>query len=107
MTLDRFPTAADLKPVEGEVLSAELALTDDTLVKAFALGPGAVLDPHQHAGSTNVFHVMEGTLTVIQDDTEERVEAPGVVLHERGAEHGGRNDTEDTVIFTATFAPRP
>lgn len=107
MTLDRFPAAADLTPVEGEVLTAELALTDDTLVKAFALGPGAHVEPHQHADSTNVFHVMQGTMTVIQDGEEERIDAPGVVCHERGVEHGGRNDTEDVVVFTATFAPRP
>ena len=108
MAMDRYPEAAGLTPEEGEVATAELVVTDDVLVKAFALGPGAVLEPHEHGDSTNVFHVLEGTVTVIQgDDQEERVTAPGVVLHERGTPHGARNDTEDVVRFTASLCPLP
>jgi quercetin dioxygenase-like cupin family protein len=107
MALDRYPEAAGLTPEEGEVLSAELVVTDDVLVKAFALGPGAVLEPHEHGDSTNVFHVLEGSLIVIQGEQEERVDAPGAVLHERGTPHGARNDTEDVVRFTASLCPMP
>jgi quercetin dioxygenase-like cupin family protein len=104
VTLDLYP---DLDPDPGEVEDAELAVNDDVLVKAFALGPDARLDPHEHAGSSNVFHVTEGTVTVIQDGEERRISAPGVVLHERGVEHGARNDTDETVVLTATLAPFP
>ena len=104
MTLDRYP---DLQPDRAEVLTEELAVTEDTLVKAFALGPEAELSPHEHDDSTNVFHVLAGEVTVIQDDEEEQVEAPGVVVHERGATHGARNDGEEVAVFTATFCPRP
>jgi quercetin dioxygenase-like cupin family protein len=109
MAMDRYPDAAGLAPEEGEVVTTELVVTDDVLVKAFALGPGAVLDPHEHGDSTNVFHVLEGTVTVIQGESaeEERVSAPGVVLHERGVPHGARNDTEDVVRFTASLCPLP
>jgi len=105
MALDRYPD--DLAPQEGEVLTEDLVVEDDVLVKAFALGPGALVDSHEHPDSTNVFHVLDGTLTVIQDDQEERVSAPGVVLHERGVAHGARNDTEDVVVFTASLCPMP
>lgn len=104
MALDRYP---DLDPDDGEVQTAELAVTDDVLVKAFALGPGAELDPHEHEDSTNVFHVVEGTVTVIQGESEERIDAPGVVLHERGAVHGARNDTGERAVFTASLCPLP
>jgi quercetin dioxygenase-like cupin family protein len=104
MTLDRL---TDLSPDPGEVESTELAVTDDVLVKTFALGPGAELSPHEHGDSTNVFHVLRGTVTVIQDDEEEAVEAPGVVLHERGVVHGARNETDDVVVFTASLCPLP
>lgn len=104
MVLDRYP---DLDPDEGEVLSEELVAEDDVLVKAFALGPGAELSPHEHGDSTNVFHVLEGVVTVLQDDTEDEVAAPGVVLHERGVAHGARNDTDDPVVFTASLCPLP
>lgn len=104
MTLDRYPA---VEPEPDEIHTEELALNDDTLVKLFALGPGAELSPHEHGGSTNVFHVLEGTVTVIQDDEEESISAPGVVVHERGDIHGARNDSDDVAAFTATFCPRP
>jgi quercetin dioxygenase-like cupin family protein len=106
VTLDRFDRGS-LDPDDGEVQTAEVVVTDDVLVKAFALGPGATLDPHEHGDSTNVFHVLEGTVTVLQDGEEERVSAPGVVLHERGVPHGARNDGDDVVVFTASLCPLP
>jgi len=102
--MDRLP---DLDPDRGEVSDAELAVTDDVLLKAFALGPNATLDPHEHAGSTNVFHVLRGTVTVIQEGEEEAIEAPGVVLHERGAAHGARNHTDRVAVLTASLCPMP
>jgi len=106
MTLDRL-AAEELSPDAGEVETAELVVTDDVLVKAFALGPGATLEPHEHGDSTNVFHVLDGTVTVLQDEDEEVVEAPGVVLHERGVAHGARNDTDEVAVFTASLCPLP
>ena len=102
--MNRYP---DLDPAEGEVVAEELVVTDDVLVKAFGLGPGAELSPHEHGDSTNVFHVLEGTVTVIRGDEEETVEAPGVVLHERGVVHGARNDTDAVAVFTASLCPLP
>lgn len=106
MTLDRL-AEADLDPDRGEVVDAELVVSDDVLVKAFALGPGAELDPHEHAGSTNVFHVVQGTVTVLRGDEEETVAAPGVIHHDRGVAHGARNDTDDRAVFTASLCPMP
>ena len=107
MSLDRYTDASALTPEEGEVQTAELVVSDDVLVKAFALGPGALLDAHEHGDSSNVFHVLQGTVTVLQGEEEERVQAPGVVFHERGVPHGARNDSEDVVVFTASLAPMP
>nr|WP_255666017.1 cupin domain-containing protein [Haladaptatus sp. DYF46] len=102
--MDRIP---DLDPDDGEVLTEELVVTDDVLVKAFALGPDAELSPHEHGDSTNVFHVLAGEVTVIQDDEEETVSAPGVVLHERGVVHGARNDSDGVAMLTASLCPLP
>lgn len=104
MSLDRYP---DLDPQAGEVLDAEVVVSDDVLVKAFALGPGATLDPHDHPDSVNVFHVVEGTVTVLQDDAEERITAPGVAFHDRGVVHGARNDGDRPAVLTASLAPMP
>jgi quercetin dioxygenase-like cupin family protein len=96
-----------LDPDPEEVIDTELVVTDDVLVKAFALGPGAELSPHEHADSTNVFHVVEGTVTVIRDGAEEAIEAPGVVRHDRGVSHGARNDTDEKAVLTASLCPMP
>jgi len=104
MTLDRL-TALDPDP--EEVLTAELVVSDDVLVKAFALGPDAELHPHEHGDSTNVFHVLQGTVTVVQEESEEAIDAPGVVQHDRGVLHGARNDTDETAVFTASLCPMP
>jgi quercetin dioxygenase-like cupin family protein len=106
MTLDRF-AEFDVEPADGEVIDGELAVTDDVLVKAFALGPGATIDPHEHDGATNVFHVISGEVTVQQDDTEEVITAPGVVLNERGQAHGAHNHTDGVVVLTASLCPLP
>jgi len=104
VSLDLYP---DLDPDDGEVLDAELSVGDDLLLKAFALGPDATLDPHEHPDSSNVFHVTEGTVTVISGGEEERVAAPGVVVNDRGVEHGARNDGDDVAGCTATLCPFP
>lgn len=104
MALDRLP---DLDPETGEVVDAELAVADDVLVKLFALGPDARIDSHVHDDASNVFHVLTGTVTVVQDDETERVTAPGVVFNERGQSHGARNETDETAMLTASLCPLP
>ncbi|MFB6233509.1 MAG: cupin domain-containing protein [Haloarculaceae archaeon] len=104
MVEDSYP---DIDADSGEVVDAEVVVSEDVLVKAFALGPGAELEAHEHGGSTNVFHVTEGTVTVIQDGDEAEISAPGVVHHERGQSHGARNDTDEVVVLTASLCPMP
>lgn len=102
--LDQYP---DLDPDADEVLTEELHVSDDVLVKAFALGPGAAIDPHDHPDATNVFHVLDGAVVVTRGDEEQRVSAPGVVPNERGAVHGARNETDDPAVMTASLCPLP
>jgi quercetin dioxygenase-like cupin family protein len=104
MTLDSYP---DLSPAEGEVETAEVAVSDDVLVKAFALGPGGEVDAHVHDDASNVFHVLEGTVTVVQGETEDVITAPGVVFNERGVAHGLRNDGDEPAVVTASLCPLP
>lgn len=106
MSLDALSTV-DLSPNPGEVVDEELAVTDDVLVKVFALGPEAAIEPHTHAESTNVFHVVQGAVVVTREDESERVRAPGVVVNERGQAHGARNPTEETALLTAGLCPFP
>jgi mannose-6-phosphate isomerase-like protein (cupin superfamily) len=96
-----------MDPDPDAVETAELVVSDDVLVKAFALGPGAELSPHEHADCTNVFHVLDGTVTVVRGEEEESVTAPGVIRHDRGVVHGARNETDSVAVFTASLCPMP
>lgn len=97
----------ELRPDPGSVVTAELLVTDDVLVKLFALGPDAEVDAHDHPNATNVFHVIEGTVTVTRGDDRERLSAPAIVSHERGTVHGARNETDERAVFTASLCPLP
>ncbi|SEH49094.1 Cupin domain-containing protein [Halopenitus malekzadehii] len=108
MSLDRYADAiADLDPDQGEVQSTEVVVTDDVLVKAFVLAPGGEIAPHEHDGATNVFHVLEGSPTIVRGAETERIEAPGVVHNERGVAHGARNESDDRAVLTASLCPLP
>jgi len=98
---------ASLDPAAGNIETAELHVSEDVLLKAFALGPGASVDPHEHEKSTNVFHILDGTVVVTQDDEETTVDAPGVVYNDRGVVHGARNETDTVAILTASLWPLP
>ena len=108
MTLDRYAAAVDdLTPESGTVSTAELVVTDDVLVKAFVLAPGGEIDAHEHGDATNVFHVVEGSPTVVRDGGTEQLTAPAVVLNERGDVHGAQNDTDERAVITASLCPLP
>lgn len=94
-------------PPTGEVTADELFVDEHTLVKGFALAPGGRVDPHTHAASTNVFHVVSGTVTVTQGETAAVHTAPAVVVTPPGVPHGLANDTDAMAVVTATFAPPP
>lgn len=104
MTLNELP---DIEPADGEVETAELVVEDDVLVKLFALGPDSAFDPHVHDDCENIFHLLEGTVLVTRDDTEETIHAPAVVHNPRGVEHGARNETDERAILTASLCPLP
>ncbi|WP_418286090.1 cupin domain-containing protein [Halorubrum sp. DTA46] len=108
MPIDRYAAAVDdLDPAAGDVESTELVVSDDVLVKAFVLGPGAAVEPHAHADATNVFHVVAGELTVTSGEETETLAAPAVVHNERGTVHGARNDTDERAVLTASLCPLP
>jgi len=106
MSLDAL-AAFDERPDAGAVVDGELGVTDDVLVKAFALGPDATIDTHEHATETNVFHVVRGTVTVEREGETEAISAPGVVVNERGEAHGAHNDGDEIAVLTASLCPCP
>ncbi|WP_161993499.1 cupin domain-containing protein [Muricoccus nepalensis] len=67
--------------------------------------PGFFVPPHVHAEDTEVFHVLDGELTVF-DGVAERRHGPGTtVTLPAGSRHGFRNDTAGLVRFLVMASP--
>jgi quercetin dioxygenase-like cupin family protein len=103
--LAAFIARAD--PPAGEVTADELYVDAHTLVKGFALAADGQVRPHTHETSTNVFHVVRGTVTVTQGEAATTLSAPAVVVTPPGVPHGLANEGTERAVVTATFAPPP
>ena len=98
---------------EGEVLDvfgAAMVVKADPAALGLFLGenvvpPGFLVPPHIHAGEDEVFHILEGELTLLGAAGERRV-GPGATAHlPAGSRHGFRNDTAAPVRFLVVVHP--
>jgi mannose-6-phosphate isomerase-like protein (cupin superfamily) len=85
-----------------------LARTADT--PRFNLGiieiaAGRELEPHTHTEEDDAFYILDGELTFLFGDREERAGAGTFVLVPPGVEHGFRNSTEAPVRMLNIHAP--
>ena len=81
--------------------------SDELFVDIYCFRPGQEQSPHTHAESEKVYHVLEGTATVLAGETEHRLQ-PGEIIHiPKGEPHGLRNDTDGVVRSLVMMAPVP
>src|SRR3954447_3745218 len=97
----------DLTTAEGHARSAADVTTAGELVhsraRVWRYGPGAAGKPHRHDnGQEEVYVVLEGTLTMLLGDDEERVELgpQSIVAVGPGTNRQVRNESGgDAVVF--------
>lgn len=94
-------------PDSGTVESTELVVSEDVLVKQFSLGADGKIDPHTHNDSTNILHLLKGSVEVVQDETSEVLTAPAVIHNKPGVTHGVKNVGDSTAVVTASLCPLP
>lgn len=104
------PTAIVVQPGEGHVFGNVefLARTADTPrfnCSIIEIVAGRVLESHVHDGEDDAFYILEGELTFVLADREERAGPGAFVLIPPGVEHGFRNDTESRVRMLNVHAP--
>ena len=97
---DRLPTHT---VAAGEIISDVAFETDTVVVKVFTLGPGGSLEPHVHEDEINVFHILEGRPSIVQEEATRDIAAPGIVVHAPGVRHGARNDTDERAVISASL----
>jgi quercetin dioxygenase-like cupin family protein len=67
--------------------------------------PGHALPPHRHAEDDELFHVLEGELTLLGDCAEVRIGSGATVELPAGSRHGFRNDGASPVRFLVVLRP--
>ena len=104
---------ATLAADEGEALDvfgAGMVVKADPAEFGFCLAdhvvpPGYLVPPHIHADEDEVFFILEGELTLLDDSGERRLGPGGTVLLPKGVRHGFRNDTATPVRFLVAIRP--
>jgi quercetin dioxygenase-like cupin family protein len=126
------PLAAQVLPISAEFLTQRSVFTDDvdllvkvkpegerttvvkvedpttTVVAEFTVQPGAQFPWHSHAGPV-VVNVVEGILTYITEDCEEREYPAGTAFVDpgQGHVHSAFNPGTTETMFLATFFDAP
>jgi mannose-6-phosphate isomerase-like protein (cupin superfamily) len=71
----------------------------------FTYPPGAKSHTHQHGSENEIYFVLEGELTSVQDGRAYRVPRHCVVFIPRGISHCAENRTGRRCVFLAVHAP--
>ena len=73
----------------------------------YCLEPGQTQKPHEHAGATKFYYVVEGTARVMIGE-EQRDLGPGELAWSAPGEvHGVTNATDARVVLLVSMAPNP
>lgn len=71
----------------------------------FTYPPGAKSHTHHHAAENEVYFVLEGELTSVQDGRAHRVPRRSLVFIPKGVRHSAENRTRRQCVFLAVHAP--
>lgn len=93
-----------------DVLGASMVVKADPataglFVADHVVPPGYVVPPHIHDDEDELFHILDGELTLITDAGERRATPGGTAVLPRGHRHGFRNDSAAPVRFLVVVTP--
>jgi mannose-6-phosphate isomerase-like protein (cupin superfamily) len=90
----------------AQVLVDQELLPDTTMcVGLFTYPPGARSHTYRHAAEDEVYFVLQGELTSVQDGRAYRVPRHGLAFIPKGAMHSADNRTRRRSVFLAVHAP--
>lgn len=93
-----------------DVLGASMVVKADPARDGMFVGdhvvpPGYFVPPHVHDAEDELFHILDGEITLITDAGERRAGPGDTVVLPRGHRHGFRNDTARPLRFLVTVTP--
>jgi len=90
----------------AQVLVDQELFPDTTLcVGLFTYPPGAKSHTHHHTAENEVYFVLEGELTSVQDGRAYRAPKYSLVFIRKGVSHYAENRTRRRCVFLAVHAP--
>ena len=73
----------------------------------YCLEPGQEQKPHEHAGATKFYYVLEGTARFTLGEQVRELGPGGLAWADAGENHGVANDSEGRVVLLVSMAPNP
>jgi len=90
----------------AQALVDQESFPDTTMcVGLFTYPPGAKSHTHHHAAENEIYFVLQGELTSVQNGRAYRVPRHSMVFIRKGASHYAENRTRRRCVFLAVHAP--
>ena len=101
----RYEAPAPYRRYAQVLLDQELFPDTTMCVGLFTYPPGAKSHTHHHAAENEIYFVLQGELTSVQDGRAYRVPRNSLVLIPKGVSHYAGNRTQRRCVFLAVHAP--
>jgi len=93
---------------DGEKMQkVNLFETAEMFCDLYCLEPGQLQKPHEHAGATKFYFVLEGAAVFTVGGRERALGPGGLAWAGPGEAHGVRNDSQARVVLLVSMAPHP
>lgn len=87
------------------ILEPEQMLGKCTLCAKFFFAPGTSIGEHAHVDDAEIYYVLEGELTVVEDGVEHILKPGDVAFTANGASHKVENRTTQQAVMLAVILP--
>jgi mannose-6-phosphate isomerase-like protein (cupin superfamily) len=104
-TAPRYEAAAPHRRYAQPLVDQESFPETTMCVGLFTYPPGAKSPTHHHPAESEIYFVVEGELTSVQDGRAYRVPRHGVVVIPKGVVHCAENRGKRRCVFLAVHAP--
>ncbi len=104
-TAPRYEAAAPYRRYAQPLVDQETFPEMSMCVGLFTYPPGAKSPAHHHPAECEIYFVVEGELTSVQDGRPYRIPRRGLVVIPKGVEHYAENRGTRRCVFLAVHAP--
>jgi len=104
-SVPRYEAPAPYRRYAQSLVDQEMFPDSSMCVGLFTYPPGAKSHTHHHAAENEIYFVLQGELTSVQDGRACRVPRRSLVFIPKGVSHYAENRTRRQCVFLAVHAP--